>query len=432
MKQPAIARRFTLIVGLFFAFVATADAQTIRTFRGRTMGTTYMVKIFGADEVSDDIRMEIDAELRRVNDQMSTYLKSSELSRFNAFESTEWFDVSPETAQVVQFAQTISKLTNGAFDVTVGSSVNAWGFGKDKRTGDPVGQDKLEELRKSIDYKKLNVRTNPPALQKLIPQLQVDLSAIAKGHGVDRVLDLLDAAGAKDVFVEIGGEVRTSGSKAGDPWKVGIQRPDAEMNEVLIAHAMGGDDDQGEAMATSGDYRNFFENDGKRYSHTIDPATGAPINNNLASVSVVSKTCMAADAWATALNVLGPGAAMRMAKKEQLDAFLITRTEDGYKMMGTGILAQYAESVQPVHSSVAPLAQDTGGLLPTALAAAVVMGLILTGMAVGVIFGRKSISGSCGGIANQTNEDGSSSCALCSNPSDACKELREQMQKETT
>ena len=123
---------------------------------------------------------------------------------------------------------------------------------------------------------------------------------------------------------------------------------------------------------------------------------------------------------------------MRMAKKEQLDAFLITRTEDGYKMMGTGILAQYAESVQPVYSSVAPLAQDTGGLLPTALAAAVVMGLILTGMAVGVIFGRKSISGSCGGIANQTNEDGSSSCALCSNPSDACKELREQMQKETT
>ena len=190
-------------------------------------------------------------------------------------------------------------------------------------------------------------------------------------------------------------------------------------------------------MATSGDYRNYFESGGKRYSHTIDPRTASPIEHNLASVSVVDDSCMASDAWATALNVLGPTAAMALAEKEDLNVFLITRTLDGFDMMGTGTLAQYAPTIAAdVAATAAPVAQSgTGiqpdaGMLPMMMITATVMAIVLIAMAVGVIFGRKSISGSCGGIANKTNEDGSIACSLCSNPADACKELREKIQND--
>ena len=271
------ARRSVSIVAFFLAliFSTTVQAQVptqdhIRAFRGQTMGTTFMVKIFGAEKVSDDIRFEIDAELRNVNDQMSTYLSRSEISRFNDSDSTDWFDVSRETATVVQFAQTVSAKTDGAFDITVGPIVNAWGFGPGERTGKAPDPSILEEIKHSVGYEKLSVRLDPPSLRKSIGTLKIDLSSIAKGHGVDRIVKLLAKAGAKNVFVEIGGEVRTSGDKLGEPWKVGINIPD---KAAVIAHAMGGGSGKNESMATSGDYRNYFEAGGKRYSHTIDPRT---------------------------------------------------------------------------------------------------------------------------------------------------------------
>ena len=433
----SIAATTALSAFVFFIGVANCAAQSeIRSFRGRTMGTTYMVKVFGAEDLSDDIRFDIDGELRKVNDQMSTYLKSSEVSQFNASTSTEWFDVSRETAEVVEFAQSVSKATSGAFDITVGPSVNAWGFGPDERTGKPPEPERVELAKANIGFENLFVRLDPPALRKSIADLQIDLSAIAKGHGVDRVVNLLANRGAKSVFVEIGGEVRTSGDKAGEPWKVGIQTPDADHLEIMVAHPMGGGTGADESMATSGDYRNNFIADDVRYSHTIDPKTGKPIQNDMASVSVISESCMVADAWATALNVLGPVNGMETAAKENLNAFFVTREKDGFKTMGTGTLAQYAIKQVPAISETAGTVAAVGSeqatsLLPTVVAAALVMGIIVTGMAVGVMFGRKSISGSCGGIANQTNEDGSTSCALCSNPSDACKELREKMHSDS-
>ncbi|MGB7347247.1 MAG: FAD:protein FMN transferase [Pirellulaceae bacterium] len=421
-------RRTLRFVAFFLALIIItpfASAQsTIRTFSGRTMGTTYMVKIFGAPEVNDDIRIDIDAELRRVNDQMSTYLKTSELSRFNASASTDWFDVSNDTASVVQFAQQVARKTNGAFDVTVAPLVNAWGFGPGERSGQAPDAAKLAKLNALIGHQNLDVRMDPPSLKKQIPNLMVDLSAIAKGHAVDRVVALLADAGATDVFVEVGGEVRTSGSKAGQPWTVGIQLPDNDAVVPMIAHPMSLTKD--ESMATSGDYRNFFVDNAKRYSHTIDPRTAAPITHDLASVSVITGSCMAADAWATAINVLGPTAGLELAKSENLHALLISRTETGYEKMGTGTLAQYAAQIG---AEPELLVGQTSNLLPTMLITAVAMAMILMAMAVGVIFGRKAISGSCGGLANANNEDGSTSCALCSNPGEACKELREKMKQ---
>lgn len=425
----AMIRPLSLIVLLLSfcqALRAPADEPPMLELRGTTMGTSYLVKIFDPPDFEDDVRFAIDAELRRVNDQMSTYLESSELSRFNRSESTDWFEVSAETARVVEFAQQVARLTDGAFDVTVGPLVNAWSFGPDRGERSVPDADQLEQIRQSVGYQKLEVRTQPPALKKAVPELQVDLSALAKGHGVDRVVELLDSLGAEDVFVEIGGEVRTSGDKNGTWWRVGIQMPDAARDSVMIAHPMSTDDGEDEAMATSGDYRNFFVVDGKRYSHTIDPRSGRPVEHDLASVSVVAESCMAADAWATAINVVGRERGLELARSQNLDVLLVSRDGQRLSLSGTGALARYAESAEPPPQEAPAEAGNPFILLVLTLAGFTVVVLAMT---VGVMFGRRAISGSCGGLANERNADGSVSCSLCSNPENACKELRSRMKE---
>lgn len=402
--------------------------SSILELTGPTMGTRYMVKVFDPPQFESDIRLEVDALLRRINDLMSTYLESSELSRFNRSTSTDWFEVDAETANVVAFAQSVAEKTGGAFDVTVGPLVNAWSFGPDPRTKTVPDPERLEQLRRVVGFEKLSVRTDPPALRKSTPELQVDLSAIAKGYAVDRVVQLLNDSGAPDVFVEIGGEVRTSGDKDGQWWKVGIQVPDLANEAVLIAHSLNTGAGNDQSMATSGDYRNFFEVDGVRYSHTIDPRTARPIEHALASVSVVAESCMEADAWATALNVVGPDEGQRLAEAEGLSALLIRRGAERFELVGTGSLERYSSAAGKLGEAV-PNVEPEAGIqsLVVPVITALAFGLILSAMAIGVMFGRRSISGSCGGLGNVRNEDGSVSCSLCSNPADACKELRERM-----
>jgi thiamine biosynthesis lipoprotein len=395
------------------------------------MGTTYSVKIFDPPEAKEDLAFLVDQLLRNVNDQMSTYLENSEITRFNRSKSTDWFPVSEELASVVAFSQVISEKTEGAFDVTVGPLVNVWSFGPDPSTRTVPEGGVIAKLRESVGYRKLSVRVDPPALKKSVPELKIDLSAVAKGYAVDRMVALLNEQGASNVFAEIGGEVSVSGNKAGQWWKVGIQMPDAVSDSVLIAHSLnvGGSDDL--AMATSGDYRNYFEVDGKRYSHTIDPRTGWPIEHPLASVTVVAKNCMAADAWATALNVLGPEESLRLAKVEGLDVLLVARDEtepSGYQLRGNGALKQYLTSDGNVDDAGGQAAEAGGnGRFTMFLVTAVAFAVLLFAMSVGVLFGQRSISGSCGGVNGTKNEDGSESCSLCSSPSDACRDLRKRM-----
>ena len=405
-------------------------SQSIRQFDGQTMGTSYMVKVVGGEFVDDEtIRLSVDAELRAVNDEMSTYLPSSLLSKFNQSKSTDWIDVNANVVDVVRYAQQVSKATDGAFDVTVGPLVNAWHFGPDEKTKQIPSDEAIATLLQQVGYEKLSYREDPPALKKSVAELQVDLSSIAKGHGVDRVVDRLARLGLENVFVEIGGEVRTSGSKPDKPWAVGIQMPDAASNTVLIAHAMKPESSQ-TSMATSGDYRIFYVVDGKRYSHTIDPRTGRPVEHSMVSVTVVAENCMAADAWATAINVVGPDQAIQLAQTNERGVLTVWREGDDYLSAGTGTLAQYAKEVEP---SVAGVANADEGqsflsqMIPVAILTVCVVAILLLGMSVGVLFGRRAISGSCGGLASKTNPDGSSSCSLCSSPSDACKELRDKM-----
>ena len=429
-----------LSIGFSGATGSQVQAGDLIAWGGRTMGTTYSVKIYADDPSAFDaegLRLSVDAELRQVNDEMSTYLNSSEISRFNDSTSTDWIDISPSFAKVVTFAQSVAQKTDGAFDITVAPLVDAWNFGPGPRTDHIPTDETLAEIASRVGHRHLQVRLNPPSIKKSIAGLRIDLSAIAKGQAVDRVVAHLMASKVENLFVEIGGEVRVIGSKDGHPWKVGIQIPDGAPGQSNIAHAFPTDDSSVSSMATSGDYRNFILVAGKRYSHTIDPRTQHPVEHDLASVSVVASTCMEADAWATAINVLGPKQGAQRLEREGIAGLLISRTPDGFIRMGTGILDRYSDRSAASDSAAAESESEAKGSdgNPTWTVFAmtfVAFTVLVSAMAIGVIFARKPISGSCGGIAGKTNADGSTSCSLCGTPSDACKQLRENMQEKKT
>lgn len=295
---------------------------------GPTMGTQYHVSVARLPEgiPRAQLQREIDARLETVNDQMSTYRPDSELSRFNQFEGADWFAVSADTAFVVEAALRTSAATGGAFDATVEPLVNLWSFGPDPRERQVPADEELAAALKRVGYEDVEVRMSPPALRKARPDIHLDLSAIAKGFGVDKVAEYLEDVGISGYLVEIGGEMRAAGTKAdGTPWRIGIESPVAGRRSIQRIIPL-----RDVSLATSGDYRNYFEENGRRFSHTIDPRTGRPIEHQLASVSVIADNCMSADAWATALMVLGPKEGYNWAQERGLAVLLIIRDEGGF------------------------------------------------------------------------------------------------------
>jgi thiamine biosynthesis lipoprotein len=297
------------------------------------MGTWYHIKVaaYPDDLTADNLQHEVDIRLNEINRQMSTYLDDSELSRFNRHADGDWFAVSPEFALVVSTAQQIAEGTDGAFDVTVGPLVNLWNFGPNPQPERMPSDEEIAEARARVDYRAIEVRQTPPALRKSQPLVYVDLSAIAKGFAVDAIAELLDEQGVRAYMVEIGGEVRTKGKKPdGEPWRIGIERPVSTGRLIQRVVELGDD-----ALATSGDYRNYFDWQGRTFSHEIDPRTGRPVDHALASVSVIAENCMTADALATALIVLGPEEALRYAKEHDVDVLLILRRDDAFEEITT-------------------------------------------------------------------------------------------------
>jgi thiamine biosynthesis lipoprotein len=291
------------------------------------MGTSYSVQIVKppADLDRDALAEQVNERLADINRLMSTYQPSSELTRFNESSTTEWFIVSPELVDVVRAAQAVSEASAGAFDVTIGPLVNLWGFGPTPSADVLPSAGEIQAARTRVGWKQIDVQVEPPALRKSRPDLYVDLSAIAKGYAVDRVAALLEAAGVDHYLVEIGGELRGRGiNGAGEPWQIAIERPEVSKRAMFRVVAL-----RDVGMATSGDYRNFFEVDGERYSHTIDPATGRPVEHRLASVTVLADETMQADAWATALLVLGRERGFELAEQIGLAAFFIEHKQDG-------------------------------------------------------------------------------------------------------
>ena len=322
-----------LFIALTGGCTERRDHPAPAVISGRTMGTTYRVKIARppADVSPSTLQAAIDKALEQINDAMSTYRTTSEISRFNRSPSTEWFAVSPETAQVVAAAQQISRESDGAFDVTVGPLVNLWGFGPGANQRKVPPAEQIDRALANSGFQKLSVREAPPALRKSTGKLVIDLSAIAKGYAVDRIAALLEDFSITDFLVEIGGEILTRGTRAdGSAWTVGIELPDAGLRLVQDVLAL-----SNSALATSGNYRNFFERDGKQYSHTINPRTGSPVTHKLASVTVVGDSCMLADGWATALLVLGPEQGYAYARQHDIAGLFVSRVADGFSRRPT-------------------------------------------------------------------------------------------------
>ncbi len=317
-----------LLPFVFLLHACTPEPEVWR-FEGPVMGTIFHVTVV-APPAPLDRKAAADgvaAALGEVDRQMSTYRADSELSRFNRAPPGEWVPVSAATAEVVAKALEVHALSDGAFDVTVGPLVDLWGFGAGS-SGEPrvPGDEELAAAARNVGSKELGVRLDEPALIKYAER-RIDLSAIAKGYGVDRAALWLQAQGVTDYMVEVGGEVRTAGhNPQGHAWRIGIETPALQRGAPIAAVAL-----RNESVATSGDYRNYFEIDGKRYSHTIDPVTARPITHGLASVTVIANDCMSADAFATAIDVLGPDKGLALAERQHLPVYLVVRSNGGFE-----------------------------------------------------------------------------------------------------
>lgn len=316
-----------------------AHEHGLTEFSGPTMGTYYSVKIVDPPDQlqTATVRERIEQELENVSRDMSTYDETSELSHFNNSRATGWIPASAGLVTVLREAQHVSALSDGAFDVTIAPLVDLWGFGPvDTDDRVPTAQE-IEAAAASTGYTHISIRTAPPALRKNDPEISIDLSSIAKGYAVDVLAEMLESLDIANYLVEIGGELRGKGiNRRGKQWRIGIEAPSSDKRAVYAVIAL---DDV--AVATSGDYRNYFEKDGQRYSHTIDPLTGRPITHKLASVTVVGQSAMRADAMATALMVLGPDKGYALAEREGLAACFIIRSGQGFTDRQTSAFSRH-------------------------------------------------------------------------------------------
>ena len=306
---------------------------------GESMGTRYAVAWSGGPDCGPSLADDLARELGRVDAEMSHWRADSLLSRFNDSPADQWFPVSTELAGLVALALDLSRRSDGAFDITSAPLVDLWGFGAEQRPAAPEAA-AVEAARRWTDYRKLEVRLAPPALKKGWAELRMDLSAIAKGHAVDRLARLLDARGCDRHLIELGGELRTRGrGPAGAPWRIGIEAADGSgrLHRLLSL--------SNRAAATSGDYRNFRRQGPARLSHILDPRTGRPVAHGLASATVVADSAALADGLATLILALGPQAGFEFAARRQIAALLLIRREDGFEERYTAPMLTYLEAV---------------------------------------------------------------------------------------
>ena len=311
--------RLLLVASLALGACAPGTAEF--DLSGETMGTDYSVKI-AADSVDvASVKHQVEATLDAVDAMLSTYRPDSELSRFNSDPTTEWHGVSAEFCAKVEQALAISAMTDGAFDITVGPLVNLWGFGPDTPTVEPPSDADIAAAEAVVGYHRLHADCAIPALKKDIADLYIDMSGLGKGYAADRVAARLDEDGLSNYLIEVGGELRLRGHNShGDKWAIGIEAPLYDRREpYTVVHLTD------TAVATSGDYRNYFESGGIHYQHIIDTRTGRPVTHSMASVTVVDGDGSRADALATGLLVLGPDRGMQLAKTQGLAVLFLMR-----------------------------------------------------------------------------------------------------------
>ena len=296
---------------------------------GETMGTTYRVQLAaGRSRGLSALRREIAERLEEINRSMSTYMEESEISRFNAISSTaEAQPISEDFYNVLTMAAELYRLTGGAWDGTLKPLVNLWGFGSTKGERRIPGEAEIEECLENVGFHLIEI-SDDRHIRKRNPDLGINLGSIAKGYAVDQVAALIRSHGITDFLVEIGGEVFASGQRQdAEKWRVGINLPlkDAPYDSVYRVVAL-----RDRAIATSGDYRDYFVIDGKHYSHVFDPRTGRPVAHGVMSVSVLADSCAFADGLATAAMVLGPARALELVNGlDGVECLIIYRGENG-------------------------------------------------------------------------------------------------------
>jgi thiamine biosynthesis lipoprotein len=345
--MSGMLRRYGISIALFgvllLVFFAGAEDE-IQQLSGYTMGTTFQLQFVGMPENFGraKIQSDISALLDRFDRQVfSTYAEQSELSRFNRSPIGQPIRVSRELLEVTLLAREISELTGGAFDVTVGPLVNLWGFGPEMNSDQVPSAEQIKQVQQRVGYQHLNINPEQSSLSRDVA-LYVDLSGIAKGYVVDQVAAYFDSIGVGSYFLEIGGELRIKGLKpGGQSWIPAVERPVDTAPQIFAIL-----DSRGEelAIAGSGDYRNYFEQDGVRYSHEIDPRSGQSVSHDLAAVYVINRSTARADALATALMVLGFQAGMEFARDLGLAVYFIVRSGDDFESHYTEQFSRYIQT----------------------------------------------------------------------------------------
>lgn len=322
-----LATVFAVLV--FTPWPAVGAGRSSIKLAGNTMGTTYHITVVSGDRTAGgNLQQAVDALLERINASMSTYRPDSEISRFNALSATRPpFAVSAGFLKVMQTAREIFELSQGAWDGTVLPLVELWGFGRSTARTRLPALDEIARVREQVGFDRIGI--DPSGyLTKKRADVTLDLASIAKGHGVDQVARLLEQKGCRNFLVEIGGEVYAGGRRVdGTPWRVGINQPDAAASATAVYKVV---PLENRAMATSGDYRNFYEIEGRRYSHIIDPRTGYPVDNGVVSATVFAPSCALADGLATAMMVMGPEKGIGLLDRlEAVEGLIVVRHADG-------------------------------------------------------------------------------------------------------
>ena len=348
MKRiPGYKKQTQILLGFLILWIGCSSPRDIIIISGQTMGTTYSIKIIhaGLFEAQKKIEQGIDSILTEVNRKMSTWDPNSEISLFNQNQTDSPIPVSPEFLQVVNVAQAISRKTNGAFDVTVFDLMSLWGFGPNPKTGMPTHEE-IENVLSHSGWEKIILSDN--GIQKQNPKTKLDLNAIAKGYGVDEVFQFLQLKGYTDLFVEIGGEVQCSGrNQRNKYWSIGIENPSGgnKSNQIFAAIVYS----DGGAVATSGNYRNFVDVNGEILGHIINPKTGFPLQTNVLSVTVLSNSCMVADAWATALMVMDYETGLKkVTENPDIKAVWILDKKDGSRRVARSVGAKIDDSIYEI------------------------------------------------------------------------------------
>jgi len=307
------------------ALCACGDGRSQLELTGQAMGTTFNVVLVKPPEgiSTDTLESELIAELQAIDLLASTWRDDSELTAFNRDLSVDWIPVSKDLCTLLEGALDISEATGGAFDLTIGPLTNLWGFGPDGQIVEPPSIVEIAAAQQRVGFDLLEADCAERLVRKDVPDLYVDLSGWAKGYAVDQLAELLNARGIENYLVEIGGELRVKGqNSSGDKWAIGIEAPSTS---ARVPHAILHVTDT--SVATSGDYRNYFEHEGQRFSHTVDARTGHPVTHDLAAVTVVNASTAYADAMATALLVLGPDDGPELARKLDIAGYFLVRNQ---------------------------------------------------------------------------------------------------------